>query len=275
MTKYRKSGDGVYYAISDKAELDSYGESVRPYAETTVYHEPGKFIVPYPNDNSETNWFDMDEVTGLSPDYLKETRRKLVAKGEDNWDGDDDSFMYITNNLADPYHWSREDGARQYKEVMGQWGNKHFQPDKLFEYKPSSMEIGSLTSHPSMRTSAMNLIAIAKRDLGAETIQAPESLSRHSSRLVKKARALGFPVETHPDNPDADVSNYIDFMDQTISDSSVQGFGKEISPETVAGAKQDLREMLRGQRKQPVRNAKPVTPKGLSDQFLPGMEGFV
>jgi hypothetical protein len=43
----------------------------------------------------------------------------------------------------------------------------------------------------------------------------------------------------------------------------------------VQAANLDLRETLRGRRDPVVRNNTPVTPKGLSAQFLPGMEGFV
>lgn len=287
MTEYRKSGDktgGAYYAISNQAGNDDWGQPVRPYAEVVAYKDPSKFIIPYPNDSKNNN-ADIDGVTGLSSDYIQETRRKLVAKGEDNWDGHDDSFMDITNHLASPFNSSREIGAEHYKEVMGQWGNRHFQPDKLFEYKPSAMEIDTLHSDPSMRASAMNLIAVAKRDLGAEIIKAPESLSRHSSRLVKKAQKLGFPVETHPDNPGADVSNTIGFHEQTIAESDLEGLGEVVPSETIAGAKQDLREMLSNRRQRANnprsrhnpkrRNTAPVTRKGLSDQFLPGMEDFV
>lgn len=274
MTEYRKR-DNSYYAISDKPTLDSYGDYERPYAEVTAYHKPAKFIVPYPNNvDDKVNWFDIDEVTGLSSDYLKETENKIRSKGEDNLTGHDEDFLNVLSGLSHPYQDARQRGAEEYKKATQEWNNPHFQPDKLFEHKPSSMEIDTLTSHPTMRASAMNLIAVAKRDLGAETIQAPESLSRHSSRLVKKAKESGLPVKTHPDNPDADVSNYMDFENQTIPESDLP-FGKKVSPEVVAGGKQDLREMLRGRRQQPVRNAQPVTSKGLSAQFLPGMEGFV
>lgn len=288
MTEYRKSGDksgGAYYAISDKTVNDDWGQSVRPYAEVVAYKNPEKFIVPYPNEDDNHNWFDMDGVTGLSSDYIRETREKILSKEEDNWDGDDDSFISITNNLSHTFRPARERGAQEYKEVMEKWGNKHFQPDKLFEHKPSSIEIDTLQSDPSMRASAMNLIAVAKRDLDAKVIQAPESLSYYSSRLVRKAQKLGFPVETHVDNPDAGISNTIGFHEQTIAESDLHGLGEMISPETVAGAKQDLREMLRDGRQKinnprashnpKRRNTTPVTRKGLSDQFLPGMEGFV
>lgn len=294
MTIYRKSGDktgGSYYAISSKYNYDQLGNRVRPYVKMYVDNEPSKFIIPYPNNTDESdNWEDPDNVTGLSSDYIRETRRKINAKHEDDWDGHDDHFINITHLLNHYDSSDRDFGAEQYKEVMGQWGNKHFQPDKLFEYKPSSMEIDSLYSDPSMRASAMNLIAVAKRDLGAEVIRAPQSLSSHSSRLVKKAQKAGFSIETHPSNPDADVTNDEYLFEQTIPEKHIPHYGdEEVSPEVVSGARQDLREMLSNRRQRldnprskhnpkRLRNTKPATQKGLSGQFqpvLPGMEGFV
>lgn len=255
--------------------FDEEGVARRNAADIDVVHRPSRFIVPYTNVD-EYNYLDPEGVTGLSYDYLSNLSRKLNLTPTIKLDDEDHEAKVIVNNLSEYGSPQDMEKAKQLYNESRYRGNKHFEPDKLFEYKPSSIEITSMFAHPEMRTSAVHLAAIAKRDLGAETVIASDDLSPHSSRLTKKAQELGFPVEANTLNQDADVTNTYDFHNKTIRSEHLPSLGEPVSPEVVAGAKKDVRELIRKSRT--VRNPKPVTQKGLGDQFhpvLPGMEGFV
>jgi hypothetical protein len=242
----------------------------RPFATINVKHRPGRFVVPYTNIGGDSY-----TDTGLSDDYVSHLADKLTKKGEDNWTGYDDDAMHTIGimHMSDPV-------SKAY--VRGQMrSNPHFQPETLFEEVPSSIEITNMVSDPSMAHTAMTLSAIAKRDQKAEKIIASDDLSPFSSQLVRNAVTRGLPVETHRDNPEAEITNDIDKSKRTIRvkrQDNPWGMDQPetpISPEEVKGARDDIRGWLRGQRGTPARNNTPVTKKGLSAQFLPGMEGFV
>ena len=128
-----------------------------------------------------------------------------------------------------------------------------------------------------MGHAAITLTALAKRDLGAEKIISSNDLSYYSSKLTKTALKKGL-VETDPSNPGADQTNRMRRHERSVESSSANNVWNDdepatpVSPDLVRAARQDVREMLR---KPKARNTTPVTKKGLSDQFLPGMEGFV
>lgn len=244
----------------------------RPYALVTAKHTPGKFVVPYSNTN------DLNEDTGLSHEYLDHLRSRLDEIPPENRTEDDKAASDALIYLDAPYYSERELGRSMAKT------NPHFQPSTLFEHIPSSTKIESMMSDPSMSHTAMTLAALAKRDFKAEKLTASEDLSVHSSPLVQHAVQRGLPVETSASNPNARVTNDIDKYTRnkrTISakyQDNPWGLDQPdtlISPEEVKGAREDIRGWLREGRSKTVRNTKPVTSKGLSNQFLPGMEGFV
>lgn len=245
----------------------------RPYATITVKHTPSEFIVPYSND--KTHLYTESGSSDLSYGYINNLEDKLNKKGEDNWDDHDDAAMQTIYAM----HSLLPEKKKFVKEQLQ--SNPHFQPQTLFDQTPSSIEIRNMVSDPRMAHTAMTLSAIAKRDLKADKIIASDDLSPWSSQLVKHAVKKGLPVETSGNNPDAVVTNDMDKGNRTIRASYQHNpWGMDrpetpIAPEEVKGAREDIREWLRGPRPTPMRNTKPVTPKGLSNQFLPGMEGFV
>jgi hypothetical protein len=239
----------------------------RPYASVSVKHTPKQFNVSFPNND------DAESETGLGHDYLYDVKRKLEDKKTDNWDDVDRKAAQTLNSIYS----SHNHDPNFIKKQMAT--NPHFQPETLFTETPSSMEITNMVSDPSMSHTAMTMVSLAKRDLRTDKIIASDDLSKHSSKLTKNAIAMGLPVETHENNSNARQTNTIAKGPRAIrvgSQDNPWGFDQDetvISEEDVKGARQDLRTMIRGDRK--MRNTTPVTKKGLSDQFLPGMEGFV
>lgn len=274
--EYFKHSDddmSTYTAVGNEFERETpfvgRTEKRRPYASVTVSHKPSHYVVPFDN-NAKTNYRDPYGVTGLSNSYLRHISEKIESIPEDDWTGAEDSANQVLHAL-------RSGGFD--KEYMKPHleGNPYFQPETLFERVPSSIQIDNMVSDPSMPHTAITLAALAKRDLGAEKVIASGSLSPFSSHLTKTALGKGL-VETDPANPNAEVTNSIRQHERSVgSEFANNVWGNDdpdeaIHPDMVRAARQDVREMLR---KPKTRNTKPVTAKGLSDQFLPGMEGFV
>jgi hypothetical protein len=261
----------TYNAVGNEFEVETLSgvEKRRPYASISVSHSPSKYVVPFDN-SAKTNYRDPYNVTGLSNNYLRHISDKIESIPEDDWTGHEDSANQILHAL-------RSGGFD--KEAMKPHieGNKYFQPETLFERIPSSIQIDNMVADPSMPHTAITLAALAKRDLGAEKVIASGSLSPYSSKLTKTALDKGL-VETDPANPNAEVTNTIRQHNRSVgSEFANNVWGNDqpdeaIHPDMVRAARQDVREMLR---KPKIRNTTPVTRKGLSDQFLPGMEGFV
>jgi hypothetical protein len=276
--EYFKSGDGdmyTYTSVGQEFERDTpFGEKEkrRPYASVSVIHSPSHYVVPYTN-KPTTNYRDPNNVTGLSERYLKHIAETIEKIPEEKWTGHEDSANQVMQTLrggtVEPL--DREEMKPHIE------GNKYLQPETLFERIPSSIEVDNMLADPSMGHTAITLTALAKRDLGAEKVIASGSLSSFSSHLTKTALDKGL-VETNPSNPDAEVTNNIRQHERSVGSQFANNVwgndrpDKRVSPQMVQGARDDVRQMLR---KPKVRNPKPVTSKGLSDQFLPGMEGFV
>jgi hypothetical protein len=281
----------TYTAVGPEFEQKGFGGEVekrRPYASVSVMHTPSQYVVPYPN-NEKHNSRDPEGVTGLGSNYLQHLSETIQSKPEDDWTGNDDSAMQVLKTLRNMDH--RLDGGEDSlighafspRDVnlgfvkAGMKSNPHFQPETLFERVPSSIQIDNMMADPSMGHAAITLAALAKRDLGAEKVIASNDLSYYSSKLTKTALKKGL-VETDPSNPDADQTNYMRQHNRSVDSASANNVWNNdepdtpVSPDLVRAARQDVREMLR---KPKARNTTPVTKKGLSDQFLPGMEGFV
>jgi hypothetical protein len=268
----------TYTAVGPEFEQkDSFTgdiEKRRPYASVSVMHNPSRYVVPYPNNQKyKHNQRDPHGVTGLSEGYLDHLSETIRSKPEDDWTGADDSAIQVLQTIhSGSPHRINERFAKTHME-----GNPHFQPETLFERVPSSIQIDNMLADPSMGHAAITLAALAKRDLGAEKVIASNDLSYYSSKLTKTALKKGL-VETDPSNRDADQTNYLRQHNRSVDSASANNvWGNDepdtpVSPDLVRAARQDVREMLR---KPKPRNTTPVTKKGLSDQFLPGMEGFV
>ena len=153
-----------------------------------------------------------------------------------------------------------------------------------------------MAADPSLKHTALTLGAIAKRDLKADKIIASDDLSPFSSALTKSAIKKGLPVEANQYNPDLEATNDMDLDPRTLDTHDIaanERFFKPVSPELISESRKDLRGMLRNPTpvaepeveitadpkplaKPKTRNTRPVTRKGLSDQFvIPGMEKFL
>jgi hypothetical protein len=155
--------------------------------------------------------------------------------------------------------------------------NQLFSPDSW-----SGVTVEEANAHPSMRHSIPIMASHFNQQYGDLT--AAESLSRHSSKLVNRAKARGIGVvKDSLNNPKSKPNNPIDFnphsfvgkdqvpternyVDQEKSNMLTGPYTeRELHPTEIASAKQNLRTLL----------GRPAS-KPLSNQFdqpkLPGME---
>ncbi|NBX50730.1 hypothetical protein EBT25_12515, partial [bacterium] len=162
-------------------------------------------------------------------------------------------------------------------------------PDQLFTSEPDSLEVDYADFDPRARTLFPTAVALMSQSVGHPQIVANDDLSEHSSAIVQSAAQKGV-VVPHKNNPDMVVTNDMRSKTRTADASLLhnvdRGFGGRIQvsgqgemggfsrvpDKDVASARGHLRTMLRGDRPQ----KPPVSPKpNMSQQFLPGMEGFV
>ena len=149
--------------------------------------------------------------------------------------------------------------------------------ETLFDTHPEQLKITELFADTKMDIPAINLIGIAKNRYPNAELTASHDLSQHSSRLVKNAASRGL-ISPPAKNPNAEITNNIDEYGRNRRVADAHPYVDDITisrvlPSEVDKGKQEVRKMLRANK--PTRNNTPVTPKGLSAQFLPGMEGFV
>lgn len=231
------SGGRVYQNYVALGDADAAGN--RKMAEVDTTFTPPTFL---PN-------FDNTMPSGFSG-YAHKKADKLYTE---NWSSDPDSDSFAAGrNENHPY----------------------FQQDTLFDTIPSTTHITRMFADPSMSSTALTMAQLAKNKHKPEILMADADLSPHSSKLVKNAASKGL-VQTNPLNTDADVKNDIDKTERWVGVNDVDYYTNRMQPVTqgeVMVAQNDVRQSLRNSRK---RSNTPVTKKGLSNQFLPGMEGFV
>ena len=162
-------------------------------------------------------------------------------------------------------------------------------PNQLFTSNPANLEVDYADFDPRARTLFPTAVALMSQSVGHPQIVASDDLSAHSSAIVQSAAQKGM-VVPHNHNQDMRVTNDMMYKTRTADPSALQdvdqGFGDRIQvsgqgymsgfsrvpDEDVASARGHLRTMLRGDRPQKA----PASPKpNMSQQFLPGMEGFV
>ena len=233
-----KVSDGrVYQSYIAFGESDEQGN--RKVAELGATYHPPKFL---PN-------FDNTMPSGFSGHAHKKADKLYT----ENWATDPDSDSYAAGrNTNHPY----------------------FQQDTLFDTVPSTTHISRMFADPSMSSTALTMAQLAKNKHKPEVLMADSDLSPHSSKLVKNAAIKGL-VQTNPLNKDADVKNDIDKTERWAGLNEIDYAHEKMQPVTqgeVLVAQNDVRQSLRNSRK---RSNTPVTKKGLSNQFLPGMEGFI
>jgi hypothetical protein len=237
-SRERKSQNGrVQHSYVALGDADEAGN--RKQAEISAISTPVKFL---PN-------FDNTEKSGFS-EHAHEKADKLYAE---NWGSDPDSDSYSSGyNTNHPY----------------------FQQDTLFDTIPSNTEIYRMFADPSMSSTALTMAQLAKNKTKSEVLSADYDLSPHSSKLVQHAASRGL-VQPSKANPEAKPKNDIEKVERWAGRNEVDYYKEKMQPVTqgeVLVAQNDVRQSLRNSRK---RSNTPVTKKGLSNQFLPGMEGFI
>jgi len=234
----QKVYDGrVYQNYVALGDADEQGN--RKMAEVDTAYTPPKFL---PN-------FDNTSSTGFAENALRKAHRKFNHAGSDD---PDHATFEGSSNTNHPY----------------------YQQDTLFDTQPSNTQITRMFADPTMSSTALTMAQLAKNKLKPEVLTADPDLSAHSSKLVQNAASRGL-VQTHQLNTDAEPRNDIDKLDRWAGLNDIAYYKEKMQPVTqgeVMVAQNDVRQSLRNSRK---RSNTPVTKKGLSNQFLPGMEGFV
>jgi hypothetical protein len=282
----------TFTAVGDPIKDHSETNTQLPYS--TVYGKftPTEYTPNFDNSDSLIQSKSV-KLTGLSKNAFTKANAHLFENG-----GTEDSKSYI--NIIQDLNARHQDennltfGSPEHHDYLAKVNSgfydklekdavkrtsthPYFQQDTLFDTTPSTVHIEGMFSDPRMNSTAITLVALAKKHFNPEQIQAGYDLSKHSSKLVKNAVEKGL-VVPHPNNPNANRKNDIGITDRTMTPNvmKIHLKGDEPVPASdVQAANLDLRETLRGRRDPVVRNNTPVTPKGLSAQFLPGMEGFV
>jgi hypothetical protein len=266
---------------------DNPEEGTTPYASLSVIHDYAVDLPTFTQDNIGS-LEDEEASSGLHPTYLNKKHAEVwddIRAGNRTEAHQDamDAFHVLRGHTIkagrnsdhpDPKAWAVEQTRT----------NPLIAPDKLFfEHTPAKTHIGALYSDPSMKVSAMNLLGVAYDEHNNAPFESDSSLTRFSSRLTQNALKRGLPVTTDRSNPnaistadDANDSTHdnhrmvTDYANKVRSSEYPFSYATPISDLGVIRGKESVREIL-GKK----RNTKPVTSKGLSDQFLPGMEGFV
>lgn len=277
-------GSSTNYRVLGK---DNPETGTTPYASLGVTHEYATHLPTFAKDDLGS-LEDETGASGLHPTYLNRKHAEVwddIKEGKRTDAHQDalDAFHILRGHTVGAGRNSEHPDPKAWAVGQTQT-NPLIAPDKLFfEHEPAKTHIGSLFADPSMKSHAMNLLGIAYDEHNKATLEADDSLTRFSSRLTQNAIKRGLPVTTDADNPNA-VSTAND-EDNPTHNSQYMGtdyanrirnnqhpfiYSTPIPDLGVIRGKTAVREML-GRK----RNTKPVTQKGLSDQFLPGMEGFV
>jgi len=256
------SGTTEHNLTAVSEDFDATAEGY-PYASASIRYSPLNYK---PNFSNEPHRYDPHGLSGLSEHAIWSTiNTKNPAESVPENAGD------LIRSLARGSYAEATGAADEMSKMP------FFHSETLFDTHPEQLKVKELFADAKMDIPAMNLVGIAKSKYPNAAIVPGNDLSVHSSKLVKNAVSRGL-ISSNPQNPDAEVTNNIDesFRNRRTVDALPRGYselGLILSPDAVDKGKQEVRKMLRANK--PTRNNTPVTPKGLSAQFLPGMEGFV
>jgi hypothetical protein len=234
-----------------------------PYASASIKRTPLSYS---PNYSNEPHEYDPHGLSGLSKHAIWSIRNTKKS-GEEYPENTGD----LIRSLARGSYTEAKGAADEMAKIPSLYS------ETLFDTHPEQLKIKELFADTKMDIPAMNLVGIAKSKYPNASIVPSNDLSVHSSNLVKNAVNRGL-ISPNPDNPDAYVTNNVDYNERSrrtlgAVPREYSELGLMLSPDAVDKGKQEVRKMLRANK--PTRNNTPVTPKGLSAQFLPGMEGFV
>jgi hypothetical protein len=260
----------VYQAFGTPRPLGRWPDIEHPTASVSGVHVPAQYAPTFSNEEKDSS------TGGLSRDYLVHKHDTLALKGiEGSLSSEEEDALHairMSMGLHTPpgksEDWAREQLRR----------NPHVAPSTLFEETRSARtKISGMFADPSLKSSAITMAGMAYKDYGNAPIEVDDNLSSFSSRLAKNAVSKGLPITASADNPNMAITNNLDlvpravdpeYYDSVTSDPDT----KKLNNIDISGGRMAVRNMLRGTR---TRNSTPVTAKGLGDQFLPGMEGFV
>jgi hypothetical protein len=281
--KYENSGGSTLYRALGTPHPDT-GDV--PYATLGVHHEYAE-TKPTFSQNQKGHSRDVDGSSGLSRMYLMHKHNDLMDKTSSGPLTDDQHNAFVAfeilkgNKVVDGRGANNEKPKNPKAWAVAQTQtNPHIAPDKLFfESSPAKTYITGMYADPSMKSAGINLLGVAFDDYNKTPFVADSSLTKFSSRLTQNAIKRGLPVVASEHNPDA-VSTAGDYEEDehvphTVTSHHADNWLRQVSTPVsdlnLMRGKDSVREIL-GRKK---RNPNPVTAKGLSDQFLPGMEGFV
>lgn len=314
-----RGGTSTYKVVGGDPIKTDEGEDTNfhPFGEVQVYHRPESFAANVGNSDywgeevkhshatlakalgvhpslvsrvlrhaSDTR--ELEEDHGLSPEPGHLPARTLVRtikQNKDITDWDTGTRVRVPASETNPRF-------NEHVALLSQ--DKRFNPETLFETIPSQLKVEGAFMDPNINNSAATLIKLAHNDFPGTELVPSDNLSPHSSKLVKNALEKGL-IKRNMYNPTAEVTNESDFepmlttkdakgLYTTDSFRTTRGM-EEIPHEKAVEAYEQVKDVLRGR---PRRNTQPVTPKGLSDQFvpvsvtkrsasrpmLPGMEGY-
>lgn len=264
----------LYRAVGSDRVKTIYGYDEHPLAFVTASYQPGN-VTPnfdFREQRSENRLRDdetIDKNVGVSQfrnslsnemndiyryaknsqDILQRDRRSLENYGEGAFDK--------------KYH--RMHGIEYAKNIRAlRQGTS-----ELFTTGPNSLNVHSAFSHTSMRHTVPIMVSHLHQKYNAPIV-ADNSLSVHSSKMVRNAKEKGLPVVGHQLNRKAKATNDMSFNDAENTSPNPEWAltGYEQIPEhEIKSAKYHIREL---------RSVGRATPKPLSPQFdqpkLPGME---
>jgi hypothetical protein len=281
---------------------------------STESHTPNfsneKVDIPAHGDAQSRRLQSLANSTGYSVPYLHNYYRDLLSDVNSGMPDDKQEnlrgLLYDASNMVsstdtkkfedlDPV-WAREvarsarrQNIRGARAISALRKDPALAPDQLFTSRPDNLEIVFADFDPRARTLFPTAVSLMSQSVGHPQIVANDDLSPHSSAVAQRAAEKGM-VVPHRHNPDMVVTNDMRSKTRTADASllhnvdrgfddhiqvsgqgSMSGFSR-VPDEDVASARGHLRTILRGDRPQ----KPPASPKpNMSQQFLPGMEGFV
>lgn len=240
-----------------------------PYAVISGVHQRAEFVPTFADGHSATG--------GISMPYIRHKRGELLKTADTRpLTSEEQTALDATSHFISGRGFIFPERTPEARRQLHE--NPHLAPTRLFEESQSPrIKIDRMYADPSMKVPALTLAGMAYEQHNRDTIEASDSLSAYSSRLTKKAMKKGFPVVAHQDNPNAYQTNDTQLTPRLVDEEWVER-GVRQNPsvrastsDEVESGRHAVREMLRGGK---TRNTTPVTEKGLSDQFLPGMKEY-
>lgn len=268
----RIGGSTIYNAVSDKPDEEaersgSFG--TYPVAAVEVSTSRAKAFTNFDFTNSRPSV----QATGRALEAMEKVNNELgMPNAQAHVSGKFEDKYYETAYHARQATHGLTSPERRYAGIEYAKGMRDLKKgsSEMFTTVPGANKVQSAFSHSRMRHTVPVMLAHAHQHLGDLT--ASGDLSTHSSKMVKRARAKGFPVSTSESNPDADVTNDYDFNDADhLSYGDFSGY-ERIPENEIRSAMKHIRTMRKGG----LDNANPQQPAHMSPQFeqlrLPGME---